>query len=214
MKPILLAGAFACVTTAIALSATPEKAAAAPAPAAPKATAATAAETTPEAIAEKIEELLNTEGENPENEKEFAAFWTKQLAMIDGMIADFRAKFPTHPLRWRLLMHEANAREIREELSIPFPKGSKTSAEIYAEIIASPDADPMLKAEASSARLIGSSDQVATKKVALADWESQLAAHMKAFPDSQDNMVLVEMRLMLVEEHANARYIPLLEELS
>ena len=189
---------------------------AAPATAGPPAggAAPTATDTTPDALAEKIEDLLNSEGENPENEKEFSAYWSKQLAAVDGLISEFRAKFPTHPLRWKLLMHEANAREIREELEIPLPKGSRTAADIYAEILAAPDADATVKAQASSARLIGLSDQVAEKKVTLADWENQLAAHMKTFPDFEDNMVLIEMRLMLVEEHANARLVPLLEELS
>ncbi len=223
MKLILVAGVAMCLARLGGVAAAAERPAAAksaaekpasPAAAVPSAVAPVAADKTPEALAEKIEDLLNSEGQNPDDEKEFAAYWTKQLAVVDGLIAEFRAKFPTHPLRWRLLMHEANAREIREELSIPLPKGSRTAAEIYAEIMASPDADATVKAEASSARLIGLSDQVAAKKVTLTDWETQLTTHLKTFPDFEDNTVLVEMRLMLVEEHANARFIPLLEELS
>ena len=215
MKLILVAGGAVCLALVGSMAVTAAEKPAAEKPATPAATVpAAAADSTPEALAEKIEELLNSEGQNPENEKEFSVYWTKQLAAVDKLIAEFRAKYPTHPLRWRLLMHEANAREIREELSIPFPNGSRAAAEIYAEIMASPDADAAVKAEASSARLVGLSDEVASKKVTVADWEAQLATHLKAFPDYEDNMVLIEMRLMLVEEHANARFIPLLEELS
>jgi thiol-disulfide isomerase/thioredoxin len=215
MRRIIAAIAAACVGAASAAEEKPAAASPVPptAPAAP-ADASVKPAATAEALAEQIEELLNTEGKNPEDEKEFAAFWAKQLGVADALIADFRSRFATHPLRWRILMHEANAREIREELSLPLPKGSRSADEIYSEILASPDADAEVKGDASSARLIAMSDKLSAKKITLPDWETELAKHLKRFPEHSDNVVLVEMRLTLVEELAKARLIPLLEELA
>jgi thiol-disulfide isomerase/thioredoxin len=219
MKRFIAAIAAACVGAAHATAAEGKPAAPVASPVPPTAPAAPAATpvkpaATAEELAEQIEELLNTEGRNPEDEKEFAAFWANQLGAVDALIADFRSRFATHQLRWRILMHEANAREIREELSLPLSKGSRTAAEIYAEILASPDADAEVKADASSARLIAMSDRIAKKKITLPEWEAELAKHLKKFPEHSDNVVLVEMRLTLVDELANARLLPLLEELA
>jgi thiol-disulfide isomerase/thioredoxin len=149
-----------------------------------------------------------------QTEKEMAEAWQKRLVQIDQLIADFRKRFPQDPLRWRASFLEANVREIREELKLPVAKGSRTIAEIYAEIMNAPDADAETKAQASSARLLALADQVGEKKMPVADWETQLANHMKQFPMHEENIMLVELRLVLVEETAKARLTPLLEELA
>jgi thiol-disulfide isomerase/thioredoxin len=175
---------------------------------------ATAPET-PEAAIEKIEGVLNAD--DPEGAKtveEANALWQKRLVEVDGLLTDFRKRFATHPLRWKALFLEANAREIREELELPIAKESRPVMEIYAEIIGAPDADMATKSEASSARLLAMMDQVSNKKTPLEDWEKQLAQHLKAFPEYEENVMLVEMRLMLVSELANARLVPLLEDLA
>jgi thiol-disulfide isomerase/thioredoxin len=217
MKRIIAAIAAACVSAANAAEEKPASSASPASPAAAPASAVAAPvnpAAPPEALVEQIEELLNTDGASLENENAAATFWTKQLARADALIADFRSRFPTHPLRWRILMQEANAREIREELSLALPKGSRSAAEIYAEILGSPDADAEVKADASSARLIAMSEKVSTQKLSLPEWERELAKHLRSFPEHSDNVVLVEMRLTMVEELANARFIPLLEDLA
>jgi thiol-disulfide isomerase/thioredoxin len=174
----------------------------------------TAAETPEEAI-EKIESVINAdEPEGVTSPEEANAAWQKRLTEVDGLIADFRKRFATHPLRWKVLFLEANAREIREELKLPIPKESRSVSDIYAEIIAAPDADKTTKSEASSARLLAMMDKVSEKAAPLDDWEKQLAQHLKAFPDYDDNVMLVEMRLMLVGELAGGRLVPLLEDLA
>jgi thiol-disulfide isomerase/thioredoxin len=170
---------------------------------------------TPEAAIEKIEGVINADDpDGAASPEEANALWTKRLAEVDGLIADFRKRFAAHPLRWKALFLEANAREIREELKLPIPNESRPVGEIYAEIIAAPDADKETKSEASSARLLALMDKVSEKKTPIEDWEKQLGQHLKAFPDYEDNVMLVEMRLLLVEELAGARLVPLLEELA
>jgi thiol-disulfide isomerase/thioredoxin len=200
---VWIAGALLGLVSPAILCAADEK----PVPAAPT-------EASAEALVEQIEELLNSDSEAPNDEARIGPFWAKQLTKADALIGDFRARFAVHPLRWRVLMLEATSREIRDELNLPMPKGSRPALEIYAEIIASPQAEPAMKAEASAARLLALADQVTAKKQPLAAWEKQFAAHMKSFPEHGENLMLVEMRLLLIEEHDKARLLPTLEELS
>lgn len=214
MKRIILSGLVAILP--VSLPAADEKPKAAEPAAAPGAAPAEAAApaANAQALVEQIEEQLNADSDSTPDDKEFAAAWQKRLAAVDSLIADFRKRFATDPLKWKVSMLEANVRGIRDELSLPVPKGSRTVAEIFSEILNSPDADATAKSEASAARLIALGDDIAAKKLTLEAWDAEYAKHTKAFPTYEDNMMLMEMRLMLVEEHAPTKLVALLEELS
>ena len=218
MKPIVFSIAFSlsCGTPVWAQQEPPKPAEPAPAAgAAPVAAPGAPKESSAEDIIQQVEELLSPpDADETVEEKAVVDLWAKRLGAVDTLIADFRKRFPTHPLRWKLLFLEANSREVREDLQLPIDKQSRPAAAVYAEILAAPDADPQVKSEASAARLLALTDDVSAKKVKLEDWEKDLAAHLKSFEQYEENPMLVEMRLLLVSELANARLVGLLEELA
>lgn len=167
-----------------------------------------------EDMAARIELLLNdTESDEPDD-KVVLGGWKKRLANADALIASFRKLYPNHSMRWSVLMHEASVQEIRKELDLPVPKDARPTLNIYAEILAADDAPASVKAEASTARLVAEVDLVADKKLPLAEWEKQLSEHLKTFPDHQDNVTLVEIRLQLTQDFAAERLPAVLEELA
>lgn len=167
-----------------------------------------------EDMAARIELLLNdTESDDPDD-KAVLGGWKKRLAKADALIASFRKLYPNHSMRWSVLMHEASAQEIRKELDLPAPKDARPTLDIYAEILAAADAPVSVKAQASTARLVAEVDLVADKKLSLAEWEKQFSEHVKAFPDHQDNVTLVEIRLQLTQDFAAGRLPAVLEELA
>ena len=167
-----------------------------------------------EDMAARIELLLNdTESDDPDDKVALGG-WKKRLAKADALIASFRKLYPNHSMRWSVMMQEAGAQEIRKELDLPVPKDARPTLEIYAEILAADDAPASVKAQASAARLVAEVDQVADKKLPFADWEKQFGEHMKAFPDHQDNVTLVEIRLQLTQDFAAERLSAVLEELA
>jgi thiol-disulfide isomerase/thioredoxin len=119
----------------------------------------------------------------------FAAILKKKIARLDRLAADFRARFPEHPLRWKVLMIEALSLPVREQDAI------LTAADAPAEV----------KAEASVHRLMLAAEQIGEKKLALDEWEKKLAQHWRDFPEVADNAELEELHLSLAEEFAPAR---------
>lgn len=201
MKPLVL---FACLAVAFPFAAH----------AAEKKNAATQVDAdSAEGMAARIELLLN-DAEPDADDNAALAGWKKRLAKADALIASFHKLFPAHSMRWSVLLQQASAQEIRKELDLPLQKDARATLEIYAEILAAADAPAGVKAQASTARLIAEVDAVADKKLPLADWEKQFSEHMKAFPDHQDNMTLVEIRLQLTQDFAAERLPALLEELA
>lgn len=169
----------------------------------------------PEEYLETIEALLTEdESDGPMSKKQIDAMWRARIARVDALIAGFRQAFPEDPRRWEVLFWEANSHDVREEVGIPRPAGSRPSAEVYAEILAAPDAPAGIKARASGDRLVLLSEQALEKKLPLADWEKMAAAHFAQFPDYPYNTMLHEQRMDLVRKLDEPRLIPLLEELA
>jgi thiol-disulfide isomerase/thioredoxin len=167
-----------------------------------------------EGMAARIELLLNDTESDEADDKVVLEGWKQRLAKADALIASFRKLYPSHSMRWSVLMQEASAQEIRKELDLPVPKDARPTLDIYAEILAAADAPANVKAQASTARLVAEVDLVADKKLPLSEWEKQFSEHMRAFPDHQDNMTLVEIRLQLTQDFAAERLPAVLEELA
>ncbi len=169
----------------------------------------------PEALVEEIAAVLDeNDGEENIAPEALAEIWKKKLVTLDERIADFRKRYPDHPLRWDVLFHEANSFEIRANLHLKLPKTARPSGEIFTEILAAPDASKDIKAQASVARLSHMADDAHDKKIALPVWEKTLAEHLAAFPDTEDNVMLAEARIELVSELDAPRLAAVLEELA
>ena len=143
--------------------------------------------------------------------KEFAAIMKRKVARFDRLAADFRVRFPEHPLRWKVLLLEALHLPVREQAGLPVEKAAGV---MFDTILAANDASPDVKSEASYHRLMLAAEQVGEKKRALEDWEKQLAAHWRDFPDAGDNAELEELHLGMVEEFAPARVEALVTQLA
>jgi thiol-disulfide isomerase/thioredoxin len=169
----------------------------------------------PEEIVAELEKLLTDDSDNgAKNEKEAEVLWKKRIARVEALIAGFRQQFPEHPLRWDVLYWEANSLDVREQLGLPPPAGAKPVATMYAEIVEAPDAPPETKAKASGERLMSLSGEVLEKKLALADWEKEVTAHLAKFPGCELNPMIQDQRMSFVNELEPSRLVALLEELS
>ncbi len=170
---------------------------------------------TPDSIVEKIASLLDgDDGSDDGDPKVVAAGWKQKLVTLDGLIADFRKHYAGHSLRWDVLFFEANSFEIRATLHLELPKTARPSSEIFAEILAAPDASEDIKAQSSAARLGHMADAVHDKKLALGVWEKLFAEHLAAFPEMEDNAMLSDARIELVSELDAPRLGAVLEELA
>jgi thiol-disulfide isomerase/thioredoxin len=165
-------------------------------------------------IVSQLDGLLDEgdEGVTVLTPKEFAAIMKRKMEQFDALAADFRARFPEHPLRWRVLLLEALHLPVREQAGLPVPAGKSAEATFDA-ILAAADATKDVKSEASCHRLMLGADQVGGKKLALEKWETQLAAHWRDFPDAEDNAGLEELHLGMVEDSAPARMEALVADL-
>ncbi len=168
----------------------------------------------PTEIVSQLDGLFDEDDENETvvSPERFAAILKKKMERFDRLALDFRARFPEHPLRWRVLLLEALHLPVREQAGLPVPEG-KSAAAIFETILAAPDAAADVKSETSVQRLMLSSEQVGDRKLALEDWEKMLAAHWSDFPSAADNFSLEELHLGLVEEFAPARTEALVAEL-
>lgn len=169
----------------------------------------------PEAFVEELEALLiEDEVDGPMDAKAMEAFWKKQIARVDALVAGFRQQYPEHPLRWEVAFWEANSFDVRSEVQIPLPAGARPSLEIYAEIAAAAEASPAIRARASGERVLALSDQVMEEKLPLAEWEKSLSEHLAQYPDYPQNVMLQEQRVNMIQELEPARVLALLEELA
>ena len=169
----------------------------------------------PETLVEEIVAVLDeSDGEENISPTALTEIWKKKLLTLDARIADFRKRYPDHPLRWDVLFHEANSFEIRTTLHLDLPKTARPSGEIFTEILAAPDASKDIKAQASAARLGHMADDAHDKKIALPVWEKMLAEHLAAFPEMEDNTMLADARIELVSELDAPRLAAVLEELA
>ncbi len=169
---------------------------------------------TPTEIVSLLEGLFDEDDENevvvtPER---FAAILKKKLARFDRLVADFRARFPEHPLRWRVTLHEALNLPLRAQAGLPMPKQS--SEAMLEAILGAADADAEVKSDASVQRLMLSVDRVSNGKLALDEWEKWLERHWRDFPEAGDNASLEELHMGLVEELAPARLEALVNRLA
>ena len=145
--------------------------------------------------------------------EQFAAILKKKMARFDRLAADFRARFPEHPLRWKVLLLDAVNLPLREQAGLPVAAGKSAGAMLDA-ILAAADATADVKSEASMQRIMLTAEHVGDKKLKLEDWEKMLAAHWRDFPDAADNASLEELHIGMVEEFAPARAEALLAELA
>lgn len=170
----------------------------------------------PEELLAKIEDLMNAEP--PENvqpdQKKYAEFMQRNYDTADKLIAEFRKHYPGSSLRWNVLSFEANMLESRDSLGLPLPAGSKPAADLYAQIIAAADAPQELRQNASTARLVLLSDLVEEEKMPLVEWEKLLAAHLTAFPESEDNLGLIQSRVELIDSMEPTRLPAVLADLA
>ncbi len=160
---------------------------------------------TPTEIVSLLEGLFDEDDENevvvtPER---FAAILRNKLSRFDRLVADFRARFPEHPLRWRVTLHEALNLPLRAQAGLPMPKQS--SEAMLETILGAADADAEVKSDASVQRLMLSVDRVSGGKLALGEWEKWLEQHWRDFPEAGDNASLEELHMGLVEEFAPER---------
>jgi thiol-disulfide isomerase/thioredoxin len=167
---------------------------------------------------EIVSQLDGIFDEDDENETvissdRFVAILKKKIARLDRLAADFRKRFPEHPLRWKVLMIEVLSLPVREQAGLPVPAEKSASAMLDA-ILAATDAPAEVKSEASVHRLMLAAEQIGEKKLALDEWEKQLAQHWRDFPDAGDNAELEELHLGLTEEFAPARVEMLVAQLA
>jgi thiol-disulfide isomerase/thioredoxin len=158
---------------------------------------------------EIVSQLDGIFDEDDENEvvvspERFAAILKKKIARLDRLAADFRARFPENPLRWKVLMIEALSLPVREQAGLPVP-AEKSADAMLGAILTAGDAPPEIKAEASVHRLMLAAERIGEKQLALDEWEKQLAQHWRDFPEAADNAELEELHLSLTEEFAPAR---------
>ncbi len=169
---------------------------------------------TPTEIVAQLDGLFDEDDENETvvSPERFAAILKKKMERFDRLTADFRKRFPEHPLRWRVLLLDALHLPVREHAGLPVPEG-KSAAAMFDAILAAPDATADVKSDTSVQRLMLASEQVGDRKLALEEWERMLVAHWRDFPSAGDNFSLEELHLGLVEEFAPARTEALVAEL-
>ena len=153
------------------------------------------------------------ESETVVSEERFAAILKTKLARLDRLSADFRERFPEHPLRWKVLMIEVLSLPVREQARVPVPAEKSADAMLDA-ILAAADAPSEVKSEASVHRLMLAAEYVGEKKLALDEWEKRLAKHWREFPEAGDNAELEELHVGMVEEFAPARVEALVAQLA
>jgi thiol-disulfide isomerase/thioredoxin len=167
---------------------------------------------TAEALVEKINALVDGEdSEEKDGEDQDPEKW---MAKVEKLMAQFRKQYPEHPLRWNVLFREANLYFAREELSIAQPAGAKKPLDIFAEILAAPDASKQIKAIASTSQLVVQIQSVNEEKMSFADWEKMLKTHFATYPDHEENAMLAEQYVQLVEDAQPEKLNAVLEELS
>lgn len=166
-------------------------------------------------IVSQLDGLFDDDDENATvvTPGQFAAILKKKMARFDRLAADFRARFPEHPLRWKVLLLEAVNLPLREQAGLPLA-AEKSAGAMLGAILAAADATAEVKSDASVQRLMLTAEEVGDKKLKLDDWEKMLAAHWRDFPDAGDNASLEELRLGMTEEFAPARVEALLAELA
>jgi thiol-disulfide isomerase/thioredoxin len=203
---------------ALALSLAPGAFAAPKKPVPPPAKGA-AGETKPALSAEEIVSQLDSlfdsdeNGERVVSPERFTAILKRKMGRLDELAAEFRRRYPDHPLRWKVLLGEALNLPVRSAAGLPEPAG-KTARGMLDEIMAAGDAPKVVKSEASVQRLMLASEDVGSKKVTLDEWEEWLSRHWKDFPEAGDNAALEELHLGLVQELAPSRLDGLLAQLA
>ncbi len=153
------------------------------------------------------------ESETVVSEERFAAILKAKLGRLDRLAADFRKRFPEHPLRWKVQMIEVLSLPVREQAGLAVPTEKSAGAMLDA-ILAAADAPTEVKSEASVHRLMLAAEQVGDKKLSLDEWEKQLAKHWRDFPDAGDNAELEELHVGMVEEFAPTRVEALVAQLA
>ena len=177
-------------------------------------TAAESATLSAEQIVAQLDALFD-EDENGEvvvSPARFAAILKRKIGRLDDLAAEFRRRFPDHPLRWKVLLCEALNLPFRVEAGFAVPAG-QTARGMLEQILAAPDATKAVKSEASAHRLMLAADDVGGKKAALEDWEKWLEQHWKDFPEAGDNAAIEELHIALVQELAPPRLDVLLDAL-
>ena len=169
---------------------------------------------TPTEIVSQLDGIFDEDDENEivVSPERFAAILKKKMARFDRLAADFRARFPEHPLRWKVLLLEALNLPVREQAGLRVP-AEQSAGVMFDAILAAADAPPDVKSEASVQRLMLAAEQVGAKKLALDEWEKRLANHWRDFPDAGGNAELEELHLGMVEEFAPARVEALVAQL-
>ena len=142
----------------------------------------------------------------------FTAILKRKIGRLDELAAEFRRRFPGHPLRWKVLLCEALNLPLRAEAGLAIPAG-KTARGMLEQILAASDAEKAVKSDASAHRLMLAAEDVGGKKVELEDWEKWLEQHWKDFPDAGDNAAIEELHIALVQELAPLRLDGLLDAL-
>ena len=143
----------------------------------------------------------------------FAAILKRKIARLDDLAAEFRRRFPDHPLRWKVLLCEALNLPLRAEAGLAVPAG-QSARRMFEQVLAAPDATKEMKSEASTQRLMLAAEDVGGKKLSLEDWEKWLEQRGKDFPDASDNAAIEELHIALVQELAPPRLDALLAALA
>ncbi len=138
---------------------------------------------------QKVEEAaaaLQSPTERPKTREEALAMMKKGLEAFDAAYAAALAANPNDPRKWKAASLDVQTTKARTLLGMPERAKPPISME---ELLASPDADPKLKATASI-MLVMESAQEAVEKNATAEWLVRAEKHLKDFPDHPNNAMV------------------------
>lgn len=123
----------------------------------------------------------------PTSREEAMAFFKKGITTTDEAGKTFLDKYPNDPRRWTLRLFDGQTAQAREALGIPL-KGDQ--ATVLAEILKATDADSETKGEASALTLESNAAKVKDGSMTEADWIKSAEAHLKAFPNCEQNKMI------------------------
>lgn len=106
----------------------------------------------------------------------------KQAKVLTDAKADFLAKFPKDPLRWKLRLLEAVAAARSEA-----PDSEKQAKAILTEVMGAKDAPEEVQARANGFLLSFVYSKLQEKKATLDEFKEGVLAHFKKFPKFEEN---------------------------
>jgi thiol-disulfide isomerase/thioredoxin len=145
-----------------------------------------------EAAWSEIEKSIRGPAERPKSRDEAIAMMKAHIAKLDEMVAEFTKAYPTDPRRWKAALAVVDTYRIREVVGLPAKSLADAKASL-SEIVAAPDADSDVRANASFLSINATSEEMKAGKATFSDLEKAVEAHQKAFPDFKNNAQLTQL---------------------